>query len=66
MFKAMKTGRQWCWERKREAVTTEANDLRTDSIIAMIPGDDAQDISFMLRVGHKAGWEIVDQLEFGT
>ncbi|RMJ05318.1 hypothetical protein CDV36_014000 [Fusarium kuroshium] len=66
MLQAMKTSRQWCWERRREALTMEQNGLRTDSIIAMIPRDDAQDISFILRVGFKAGWEIVRQLEFST
>jgi hypothetical protein len=64
MLKAMKVGRQWCWERQRDAVVPESNELRTDSIIAIIPDNVAQDISFILRVGYRAGWEILQYLDF--
>ncbi|KAK7398730.1 hypothetical protein QQX98_011892 [Neonectria punicea] len=64
MLQAMKAGRQWRWERQRDAVFSESSEIRTDSIIAMIPDVDTQDISFVLRVGYKAGWEILKHLDF--
>lgn len=66
MLKAMKVGRQWCWERQRDAVTPGATEMRTDAIIAMIPDTDTQDITFVLRVGYWAGWEIIKYLGFGS
>ncbi|SCO12722.1 uncharacterized protein FFE2_12671 [Fusarium fujikuroi] len=66
MLKAMKVGRQWCWERQRDAVTQGATEMRTDAIIAMIPGTATQDITFVLRVGYWAGWEITKYLGFGS
>ncbi|KAH7201158.1 hypothetical protein DER44DRAFT_748304 [Fusarium oxysporum] len=66
MLKAMKVGRQWCWERQRDAVTPGATEMRTDAIMAMIPDTPTQDITFVLRVGYWAGWEITKYLGFGS
>ena len=64
MLKAMKASRQWRWERGRDALLSPSDGMRTDSIVAMIPNTDAQDISFVLRVGYKAGWQILQYLDF--
>ncbi|KAH8752835.1 hypothetical protein F5883DRAFT_576142 [Diaporthe sp. PMI_573] len=61
---ALQTGRQWCWERSCAVASTAPDQRRTNSIVAMVPNNDQQDISFILRVGYKAGWEIVKYLDF--
>lgn len=58
------TGRQWCWERQKDAESLSSDEMRTGAICAMIPDNDQADISFVLTVGYKAGWDIVQYLEF--
>ncbi|KAK1451050.1 hypothetical protein CABS01_16764 [Colletotrichum abscissum] len=58
------TGRQWCWERQKDAESSNSSEMRTSAISAMIPDNDQADISFVLTVGYKAGWEIVQYLGF--
>jgi hypothetical protein len=62
MLRAVEVGYQWRWERFNDKTTP--SEMRTDSIMAMIPDDTQQDISFIFTVGYKAGWEIVEYLGF--
>ncbi|RKK66881.1 hypothetical protein BFJ69_g14995 [Fusarium oxysporum] len=62
MFQAVTLSQQWLFERWQENVSP-AGEMRTDAIVAMIPKDKTQDISFLLRVGYRAGWEIVQHLD---
>lgn len=64
MFKAIEAGHQWCWERRQEVESPLTSEMRTNSIVAMISNDDTQDISFVLRVGYQAGYQIVKFLDF--
>ncbi|EXM13998.1 hypothetical protein RAB80_018270 [Fusarium oxysporum f. sp. vasinfectum] len=62
MLQAITVSYQWNFERRQEKVSP-ASEMRTDAIVAMIPKDNKQDISFVLRVGYRAGWEIVEHLD---
>ncbi|KAF4475377.1 hypothetical protein CGGC5_v016034 [Colletotrichum fructicola Nara gc5] len=66
-YQAVRTARQWCWERQKDAAQDarpNTDEERTDCVVALIPDNDNEDISFVFRVGYKAGWEIVQYLEF--
>lgn len=61
---ALQTGRQWCWERSCAVVLAGPDQRRTSSIVAVVPDNNQLDISLILRVGYKAGWEILRYLDF--
>ncbi|KAK4172703.1 hypothetical protein QBC36DRAFT_337284 [Triangularia setosa] len=64
LIQAVKTSNQWRWERSRDMSSTQNSGQRTDTIVALIPESSLQDISFLLKVGHRTGWKIVEFLEF--
>ncbi|KND87034.1 hypothetical protein TOPH_08332, partial [Tolypocladium ophioglossoides CBS 100239] len=60
LLKAVKSSRQWRWERDQDIATDVP---RTDCLIAMIP-DSYQDISIMIRAGYQEGRAIAAALGF--
>jgi hypothetical protein len=66
LLQAIKTSNQWRWERNRDMASTQEYDQGTDTIVALIPGSNRQDISFVITVGHRTGWRMVDFLGFGS
>ncbi|RSL81050.1 hypothetical protein BHE90_016421 [Fusarium euwallaceae] len=64
ILEAVRAGRQWGWERRQAALSPNANETRTNSIVAMLPDNHIQDISLIFRVGNKAGRRIINYLDF--
>ncbi|KAL2128422.1 hypothetical protein VTI74DRAFT_9208 [Chaetomium olivicolor] len=60
LLQAIKTSNQWRWERNRE----QGSDQGTDTVVALIPDSDLQDISFLIKVGYRAGCKMVEFLNF--
>jgi hypothetical protein len=62
---AIKTSRQWRWERMKDASSRQLQQ-HTDCIIALISGSQSQDISFVIKVGAWAGWQINEYLQYNS
>ncbi|KZL80476.1 hypothetical protein CI238_13159, partial [Colletotrichum incanum] len=54
---AVEVSDQWRQERA-------ANNQRTSCVVAIISENQKEDISFVIRVGHDQGWEIIRYLDF--
>jgi hypothetical protein len=59
-FQGVEMSRQWRWERQND----RSGKRRTDCVIALVPTQQEEDFSFVVRVGHRAGWELVRFLGF--
>ncbi|KAK5999026.1 hypothetical protein PT974_01413 [Cladobotryum mycophilum] len=64
LLQAMKTSQQWRWERNKDISSPTSDEGRTDTIVALIPDSQAQDISLVIKVGHRTGKLIIDYLGF--
>ncbi|EXK77768.1 hypothetical protein FOQG_17537 [Fusarium oxysporum f. sp. raphani 54005] len=63
LLDAIKTSRQWRWERMKDLSSRQLRQ-HTNCIIALISGSQSQDISFVIKVGAWAGWQINEYLEY--
>ena len=65
VLEALRTSRQWGWERQTDAASPSP-EKRTSCIIAVVPNNNELDITFIMRVGNRAGWEIVKYMDFSS
>ncbi|EXL39509.1 hypothetical protein FOCG_17886 [Fusarium oxysporum f. sp. radicis-lycopersici 26381] len=63
LFQALKTSRQWRWERAQDTASSRPQG-QTNCLIALLPNSDMNDFSFVIKVGNKTGWAIIDYLEY--
>lgn len=63
LFEAMKTSRQWRWERAQDMASLRPQG-QTNCIIALLPNSDINDFSFVIKVGNQTGWAIIDYLQY--
>ncbi|CVK85173.1 uncharacterized protein FMAN_02073 [Fusarium mangiferae] len=62
---AIKTSRQWRWERLKDASSGQLQQ-QTNSIIALVYPNEINDISLVIKVGYMAGWEINTYLKYDS
>lgn len=64
LLQAIKASRQWRWERANDATSLQSRG-QTNCMIALIPGSEMEDFSYVIRVGYKAGRKITEYLQYG-
>lgn len=63
---AIKSSLQWRWERIRDEKMTSSEDpMRTDCMVAFVPGSKLGDFSIVMKVGYAAGGRIIEYLRYG-